>query len=261
MGEGRAVGVRKANPLVCLATPLLTASPTALFCTSQALSSISTRAVNPGGIHPETHCRRAFLPGSAQNVECDVTYSKQTTATSLPGSRFARSHARTSLANALSNRELHLLEPTLTHRKQTIAPRPNRELSTNPCFRNSLLRSACISHSLALFTLTQEEPQDWSLLTETGSHSETTVNHSKQTTASFLTGARIDTLPFHFSLTETHSAAPTSPQFATPQSLRIIPSLGKGDFDGVPVLMDRSCWIGRRGREARGCGRWKGIGS
>jgi hypothetical protein len=30
-----------------------------------------------------------FLPGSAQNVECDVTHSKQKTATFLPGSRIA----------------------------------------------------------------------------------------------------------------------------------------------------------------------------
>jgi hypothetical protein len=241
MGEGRAVEGRKANPSVCLATPLLTGSPKA----SSATDSVRILA---------------FLPGFAQNVERDVTPTKQTTAPFLPGSRFAHSHARTSLANALSNRELHLLEPALTHRKQTIAPRPNRELSTNPCFRNSVLRSVCTSHSLALFTLTQEGP-DWSVLTETGTHSETTVNHSKQTTAPFLTGARIDTLAFHFSLTETHFAAPAPSRFAALQSLRIIPSSGKGDFDAVPVLMDRSCWIGRRGREARGCGRWNSVGS
>src|SRR5277367_574162 len=78
-----------------------------------------------------------FLPGSGLRVECDVTYSKQTTAPVLPGSRIARCHARSSIANALSNRELRLLEPTLTHRKQTIAPRSNRELSTNQCRANS----------------------------------------------------------------------------------------------------------------------------
>jgi len=235
MGEGRAVEGRKANPLVCLATPLLTASPTA-FSTKDSVRVIE------------------FLPGSAQNVECDVTYSKQTIATFLPGSRIGQCRPQVSIAKPFSNRELHLLEPTLTHGKQTIAPGPNRELSTNPCFRNSVLRSVCISHSLAL-------TQDWSLLTETGSHSETTVNHSKQTTASFLTGARIDTLAFHFSLTETHSAAPTSPRFATLQSRRQTHSSGKGDFDAVPVRMGRSCRIERTGREARGCARWKGIGS
>jgi hypothetical protein len=56
---------------------------------------------------------------------------KHTTKPCLPGSRFAHCDARTSLANTLSNRELRLLERTLTHRKQTAAPRSNRELSTN----------------------------------------------------------------------------------------------------------------------------------
>jgi seryl-tRNA synthetase len=196
MGEGRAVEGRQANPSVCFTTPLLTGSPKAFSAQD------SVRAI-------------ALLPGSAQNVECDVTYSKQTVATFLPGSRIGQYRAQISLAKPCSNRELHLLEPTLTPRKQTIAPRPNRELSTNPCFHNSLLRSACLSHSLALFTLTQEGPQGWSLLTETGSHSEFAVTHSKQTTATFLTGARIDTLAFHFSLTEIHSAAPPQQRFAS----------------------------------------------
>ena len=85
----------------------------------------------------------AFLPGSGLRVECAVTHSKQTTAPFLPGSRIAHCHARTSIANALSNRELQLLEPRLTHRKQTIAPRSNRELSTNRCRANSHLRIVC----------------------------------------------------------------------------------------------------------------------
>jgi hypothetical protein len=134
----------------------------------------------------------AFLPGSGKYVECGVTRSKQTTATFLPGSRFAHCHARTSLANALSNRELHLLELTLTHRKQTIAPRPNRELSTNPRFRNSVLRSVFTSHSLAVTLEASLAAHPYfAFLTETASHSETGVTHSKQTIAPFLTGARI----------------------------------------------------------------------
>jgi hypothetical protein len=60
------------------------------------------------------------------------SHTKHTTKPSLPGSRFAHCHPRTSFATSLSNRELQLLERTLTHRKQTIAPRSNRELSTNP---------------------------------------------------------------------------------------------------------------------------------
>src|SRR5271163_1044116 len=69
-------------------------------------------------------------------------------------SPLATRHCST-FANALSNRELQLLEPPLTHRKQTIAPRSNRELSTIPCFRNSDFRRVYTSHLLAL---TQEGP-------------------------------------------------------------------------------------------------------
>jgi hypothetical protein len=108
-------------------------------------------------------CFLAFLPGSGSHIEFAVTNSKQTAAPFLPGSRIAphglrqgtasavpnasqssgvstrevRFHAPNSIANALSNRELQLLETTLIHRKQTIAPRSNRELSTNRCFGNS----------------------------------------------------------------------------------------------------------------------------
>jgi hypothetical protein len=164
---------------------------------------------DPANIH---HCFLAFLPGSGLRVECDVTHSKQTTAPFLPGSRIAphglrqvtafhaelrsaavsnasqssgvhtlvaeatpevRCHARTSITSALSNRELQLLEPRLIHRKQTIEPRSNRELSTNRCRGNS--------HAVIPIS---------AFLTETASHSEFTVTHSKQTTAPFLTGAR-----------------------------------------------------------------------
>src|ERR1700689_3449685 len=168
MGEGRAVEGRKASPSVCLAAPLLGGSPRAF------LAKDSVRVI-------------AFLPGSAQYVESDVTHSKQTTATLLPGSRFAHCRPRTSLPNALSNRELELLEPRLTQRKQTIGPRSNRELSTNPCFCISDLRMAFTSHPLALFTLTQEGP----VLTGSESQTEIAVTNSKQTTATFLTGSRI----------------------------------------------------------------------
>ncbi len=101
---------------------------------------------------------KSFLPGSAQNVECDVTRSKLTIGEFLPGARTLhlgsrmllrdrQCRARTSIAKLLSNRELQLLETTLTHRKQTVAPRSNRELSTNPRFSNSDLRGFFTSHS------------------------------------------------------------------------------------------------------------------
>jgi hypothetical protein len=135
----------------------------------------------------------AFLPGSGLKVEYDVTYSKQTTAPFLPGATTARSHARSSITNALSNRELELLERRLTHRKQTIAPRSNRELSTNLCIANSHFRSVRTRHLLAL---TQEGPLVTShrpFLTGSASQTEFAVTHSKQTTAPFLTGSRIVT--------------------------------------------------------------------
>jgi hypothetical protein len=92
----------------------------------------------------ESQAFNSFLPGSARRVECDVTYSKQKAAPFLPGSRIAYCHARSSIASALSNRELQLLEPRLIHRKQTIAPRSNRELSTKRCRVNSHRRVVCI---------------------------------------------------------------------------------------------------------------------
>jgi hypothetical protein len=147
-------------------------------------------------------CFLAFLPGSDLQVECDVTYSKQTTAPFLPGARIAprglrqgtasavpnaaqpsgvstpeaRCRARSSIANALSNRELQLLEPRLIHRKQTIAPRSNRELSTNRCRGNSHAVNRILT-----------------FLPGSGLREECDVTHSKQTTAPFLPGSRIAT--------------------------------------------------------------------
>ena len=169
-------------------------------------------------------CFLAFLPGSGLRVECDVTYSKQTTAPFLPGARTARSHARSSVATALSNRELELLEPRLTHGKQTIAPRPNRELSTNRCHANSHLRGVCASQSLAL---TQEGPLATSnrpFLTGSASQTEFAVTHSKQTTAPFLTGSRIVTKPLGSGIVF-HSVS--SEHFATHRRISLQDSIAK----------------------------------
>jgi hypothetical protein len=165
MQRGAGVGGRKTGARTPTAQRGLSASATLAFLNGFEQDSAS--------IH---RCFLAFLPGSGLRVECDVTYSKQTTAPFLPGARTARSHARSSVATALSNRELELLEPHLIHRKQTIAPRSNRELSTNRCRVNSR----------AVIPVP-------TFLTETRSHSEFIVTHSKQTTAPFLTGARIVT--------------------------------------------------------------------
>jgi hypothetical protein len=82
----------------------------------------------------------------------------------------------------LSNRELELLEPPLTHRKETMAPRSNRELSTNQCSYNSHLSGALLSNGL---------PRQIQFLTGSAPHSKTAVTYRKQTPAHFLTGSRI----------------------------------------------------------------------
>ncbi len=194
MHDGAGVGRKKSDARVPSVQRGLSASAT--------LPIPNDSDQDPANIH---RCFLSFLPGSALRVEFDVTYSKQTTAAFLPGSRIAHfasrtlsrdahCHARSSIANALSNRELQLLEPCLTHRKQTIAPRSNRELPTNPCCHKSDLRSICTSHLLAL---TQEGPlvtsHCFTFLTGSDSQTEFTVTRSKQTTAPFLTGSRIVT--------------------------------------------------------------------
>jgi hypothetical protein len=108
------------------------------------------------------------------------SHTKHTTKPPLPGSRFAHRNAPTSLAKPLSNRELHLLEPALTHRKQTTAPRSNRELSTNPCRGNSHFPTESFANSSVCPTF----------LTGSASQTEFAVTNSKQTTGAFLTGSR-----------------------------------------------------------------------
>ena len=82
----------------------------------------------------------------------------------------------------VSNRESQLLEPPLTHRKQTVAPRSNRELSTNQCSGNSHLSGALLPNGL---------PRQIQFLTGSAPQTETAVTYRKQTTAQFLTGSRI----------------------------------------------------------------------
>ena len=83
MGDGRAVAGRKASPTVCL-TPAVPEPP--VIPRSRALSWISTRAVNPKGIHPETRCRRAI---SNRNWPKNRKYRKQATKPCLTGTRIA----------------------------------------------------------------------------------------------------------------------------------------------------------------------------
>jgi hypothetical protein len=137
MQDGAGVGVRNTDARIPLVQRGLSAPAT--------LPILNGFDQDPANIH---RCFLAFLPGTRSHIEFAVTHSKQATAPFLPGartsqfgsrmlSRDAHCHARSSIANALSNRELELLEPCLTHRKQTIAPRSNRELPTNRCRSNS----------------------------------------------------------------------------------------------------------------------------
>jgi len=72
-----------------------------------------------------------FSDISNRNWLKNRSYRKQTIKPRLTGARIGCQRRANSAAKALSNRELRLLEPSLTPCKQTIAPRSNRELSTN----------------------------------------------------------------------------------------------------------------------------------
>jgi hypothetical protein len=176
MQGGAGVGLKKSDARIPSVQPGLPAPST--------LSILNGFDQDPANIR---RCFLAFLPGSGSHIEFAVTNSKQTAAPFLPGSRIAHfasrtvqrnahCHARSSIANALSNRELQLLQPRLIHRKQTIAPRSNRELSTNRCFSDS--RSVIPIPSF---------------LPGSGLQVEWAVTHSNQTTEPFLPGSRIVT--------------------------------------------------------------------
>jgi hypothetical protein len=176
MQDGAGVGRKKSDPRI----------PS----TQRGPSAPATLAIQNGFDQDSANIRRcfpAFLSGRGSHIEFAVTHSKRTTAPFLPGartpqfgsrtlSRDAHCHARSAIVNALSNRELRLLEPCLTHRKQTIAPRSNRELSPNRCCRNS--------HAVIPIL---------TFLPGFGLRVECAVTHSKQTTAPVLPGSRIVT--------------------------------------------------------------------
>ena len=115
---------------------------------------------------------------------------KTSSESGLPRAYFAKgacalrraSNATRGICFALSNRELELLEPPLTHRKQTTAPRSNRELSTNRCSCNFHSSGALLSNGL---------PRQMHFLTGSAPQTEFDVTYRKQTTAHFLTGSRI----------------------------------------------------------------------
>src|ERR1700735_1793277 len=198
------------------------------------------RSVSPKVFLDASPRAKSFLPGSAQNVECDVTHSKQTLGEFLPGATTPQCVSRTLTRNARSafrsagilpallnlefapvplttrgpNRELRLFESSLIHRKQTVASRSNRELSTNLCCGNPriLIRNA-------------------PFLTGSASHSKFNVTHSKQSLDKILTGARtaikdLD-FPLHFSSARLSSSLPSRlPKSAAASALNASHSIG-----------------------------------
>ena len=91
----------------------------------------------------------------------------------------------------ISNREHHLLEHLLTYRKQTAAPRSNRELSTNQYCGDSRVRNApppSLSGS-AKASFERSSVRLNTFLPGSAQYVECDVTHSKQTIATFLPGA------------------------------------------------------------------------
>jgi len=72
---------------------------------------------NRAALNPQSHKRfvifSAFLPGSAQYIECDVTHSKQTTAPFLPGATTAHYRLAAQLTNRQSNPRFRSLRTLL----------------------------------------------------------------------------------------------------------------------------------------------------
>jgi len=85
------------------------------------------------------------------------------------------------ICSKFSNRELELLEPLITDRKQTTAPSSNRELPTKRNSKGSQVRPRNLP-----------QIRKWSrpLLTGSALQREFDLTYRKQTTEKFLTGAR-----------------------------------------------------------------------
>jgi hypothetical protein len=148
-------------------------------CTPRRADKASTSRF-PVTKSPSISCYApAFLPGSGKYVECDVTHSKQTTATFLPGSRIASRGSRQGTASAVPSLVCHDEEKSF--RAGSLARAFTCALACPGEFPAGLPRALFAGGSVC----------STPFLTETASHSEMAVTHSKQTIATFLTGARI----------------------------------------------------------------------
>ena len=127
-----------------------------------------------------SHCRIEFLPGSGQNIECDVTYSKQTTGRFLPGATTAcfhsPNHTARGIYSGLSNRQLSMRRASPSREsaprrttRGTCSAFSNRELTmrrVSASRARSATRGICFAFS----------NRELDLL-------ERLLNHRKQTTA------------------------------------------------------------------------------
>jgi hypothetical protein len=120
-------------------------------------------------------CSSAFLPGSAQQVKCDVTRSKQTTGPFLPGAttapRWLRQGTALAVPSLVSSIEFHC---------SFRAGSPARAFA---CTLDPAPATVYFSP----------------FLTGSASQTEMAVTHSKQTTETFLTGSRIACQSFKLS--------------------------------------------------------------
>ena len=121
-------------------------------------------------------CSSAFLPGSAQQVKCDVTRSKQTTGPFLPGAttapRWLRQGTALAVPSLVSSIEFHC---------SFRAGSPARAFA---CTLDPAPATVYFSP----------------FLTGSASQTEMAVTHSKQTTETFLTGSRIACQSFKLSV-------------------------------------------------------------
>ena len=120
-------------------------------------------------------CSSAFLPGSAQQVKCDVTRSKQTTGPFLPGAKTAPRWLRQGTALAVPS-----LVSSIGFHCSFRAGSPARAFA---CTLDPAPATVYFSP----------------FLTGSASQTEMAVTHSKQTTETFLTGSRIACGPFKLS--------------------------------------------------------------
>jgi hypothetical protein len=161
----------------------------------------------PTSRFPATKCASischapAFLPGSGK-YECGVTHSKQKTARFLPGSRIASHGSRQGTAfypelrrAAVPSLVCHDEEKSFRAGRHGFRVNPDgihpEQICEGRDFTCALACPgefpACLPRAFFVKGSVCSIP----FLTETASHSEMAVTHSKQTTATFLAGSRI----------------------------------------------------------------------